>query len=139
MRFVVDASVAVKWVVVEDDHDLARALIAARHDLIAPDFLLLEVGNVLWKKVRRKEISADQAGVALEGIRVLFGEIVPGQPHIARALSLALELDHSVYDCLYVAVAEHEGAQLVTADDRLLECLAPSAHAGLATRLGAAS
>ena len=53
--FVVDASFAIKWVV--DEAHTTQALLLRRHRLIAPDLLIAECANVLWKKVRRGELT----------------------------------------------------------------------------------
>jgi len=118
MIFVVDASVAVKWLTAEPDHERARALRAEHDDLQAPDFVLVEVGNVLWKKVRRGEVTYAQAAAALTALPRLFDKLIPAEELTMRALQKAVELDHPVYDCLYLACAESIGAQVVTADAR---------------------
>ena len=58
---VVDSSVVVKWFVDEPLHAEARHIYKYQQDILAPEFVLVEVANVVWKKVRRKEIGADQA------------------------------------------------------------------------------
>ncbi len=58
MKLIVDASIAVKWLFAEPHSPEARQLLAPRIDLHAPDFILTEVANVIWKKARRKEIPA---------------------------------------------------------------------------------
>ncbi len=118
MTLVVDASVAVKWLVDETDHLNARALLARGEDLLAPDFVLVEVGNVLWKKLRRGEVTEPQAVSGLATLPRLYDRLLPADLLIARALGLATELQHPVYDCLYLACAESAGARLVTADAR---------------------
>jgi predicted nucleic acid-binding protein len=57
-RYVVDASVAVKWYLPEPESDAAGRLLDPEHDLIAPDLLFAEVGNALWKRWRRGEIGS---------------------------------------------------------------------------------
>lgn len=79
--------------------------------------------------------SAEQARAGFEGTRILLNEIVPSQPYFSRALSLALELDHAVYDCLYLAVAEAESARIVSADRRFLSRLAAGVYSNLAVTL----
>ncbi len=118
MTLVVDASVAVKWLVDETDHLSARALLAGGEDLLAPDFVLVEVGNVLWKKLRRGEVAEPQAVAGLATLPRLYDRLLPADLLIAHALGLAMELQHPVYDCLYLACAESAGARLVTADAR---------------------
>ena len=124
MSYVVDASVAVKWVVPELLSEQADRLLDSDDRLIAPDLLLVEAANALWKKRCRREISAFEAARALsilgEGALIVF----PAQPLLARALTFADRLDHPVYDCVYLALAERERATFVTADERLTTRLA---------------
>jgi len=113
---VVDASVALKWVLTEPDSDVAIAL--RNEELIAPDLWLAEAANGLWRHVRLREISTAQA---LQFLRDLIDAPVtsmPAEPHLPAALHLAIELRHPIYDCLYLALALHEGTHVVTADRR---------------------
>lgn len=119
MKVVVDASVAVKWLFTEEHSEAARQLLAPRIVLHAPDFLLIEAANVIWKKVRRKEIP--DARPYLEELARMSDAVVlrPSSELVQQAAALSLQLDHPVYDCIYLACAETEAAPLVTADDRL--------------------
>ena len=135
MKLVVDASVAIKWAVEENQHAAARALVTGGDELVAPDFIVFEVANILWKKARRGEISRQQAMVALPGIRSVFSRLVPAVVLADSALALAAELGHPVYDCLYLAAAQSESARIVTADRRFLKAVAGSAYTGLVTLL----
>ena len=119
MKLIVDASVAVKWMFTEEGSVESRQLLAHRIVLYAPDFILTEAANVLWKKARRKEIADPQP--YLEELARLPDVVVlcPSAVLVARASAIALEIAHPVYDCLYLACAEVEGAPLVTADGRL--------------------
>ena len=117
MKWVVDASVAAKWLAPEPDSSLAEALLD--DELIAPDLLFAEVGNILWKKQMRGEMDAAATQI---GARWLLQ--VPLQVHdsaslLADALDLALQLQHPAYDCFYLALARRVDAPLVTADRRL--------------------
>ena len=117
MKWVIDASVAAKWLAPEPDTPLAEALLA--DDLIAPDLLYAEVANILWKKQLRGEMDAATTQI---GARWLLQ--VPLQVHdsaglLADALALALQLQHPAYDCFYLALARRVDAPLVTADRRL--------------------
>ena len=119
MKLIVDASVAVKWLFTEDGSVESRQLLAHRIMLHAPDFILIEAANVIWKKVRRKEIADPQP--YLEELARLSDAVVlgPSADLVAHASAIALEIDHPVYDCLYLACAETERASLITADGRL--------------------
>lgn len=116
--WVIDASVAAKWLAPEPDSPLAAALLGDDGPLMVPDLLYAEVGNILWKKQLRGEMDA---AVAQVGARWLLH--VPLQVHdsaslLADALALALQLQHPAYDCFYLALARRAGVPLVTADRR---------------------
>ena len=119
MTLIVDASVAVKWLVEEPDHLAARNLLDRNEQLQAPDFVFIEAANVLWKKVFRRELAAEQAAESIDSLPRLFEVIVPSSLVLRRALQMAIEINHPVYDCLYLACAEHVNADLVTTDSRL--------------------
>ena len=129
MKLIVDASVAVKWLFTEEGTVEARQLLAHRIVLHAPDLILTEAANVIWKKARRKEIA--QAQPYFEELARLSSVVVlcPSADLVAHTLAIALEIDHPVYDCLYLACAEVEGAPLVTADGKL--CNAAQAYPGV--------
>jgi predicted nucleic acid-binding protein len=119
MSLIVDASVALKWFVEEAQSTQARALAAADEPLIAPDLVVAEVGNALWKKCRIGAITRAQAVNALDQLPKHFDELHLCPPLRLRAVALALDLNHPIYDCLYIALALRESASLVTANARL--------------------
>jgi predicted nucleic acid-binding protein len=116
--FVIDASVAVKWVV--DEAGTREALALRRHALAAPDLLIPECANILWKKVRRSELTADEAVLAARLLARADVELAPMRPYLEAATRIAVALDHPAYDCVYLALAEAEGLSFVTADEQLL-------------------
>lgn len=120
-EYVVDASVVIKWVVSEPETALALAL--RQHRLSAPDLLVAECANILWKKVRRNELTGDQAVFAARLLDRADIELVPARGLTEAATSLAVALDHPAYDCLYLSLSERSGRPLVTADTRLLKKL----------------
>ena len=121
MKLTVDASVVVKWFVQEPLFQQARLVLTHRHDLYAPEILLAEFANVIWKKARRGEIA--DPGPHFAELREL-GDIVALYriaELVDRAASISSDLDHPIYDCLYLACAEAAGSALVTADRRFAD------------------
>ena len=128
MRFVIDASVAVKLLVDEPDSDAARELAASGQELHAPRLMASEVANALWRKARAGQIERADAGAALALMTDLPLRWNDDETVSADAVRLALALDHPVYDCVYLALAHRIGATVVTADRRFADVLAPTEH-----------
>ena len=123
MTWVVDASIALKWVIPEALSDAATRLRDGEDEFLAPDLLLVEVANALWKKTTSGEISAREADVALDLVAQSGIDLHPTGPLLPRAMEVARRLAHPVYDCVYLALAEREHIALVTADQRLVRRL----------------
>ena len=121
MKLIVDASVAVKWLFAETHSHEARQLLAPRIVLHAPDFILTEVANVIWKKARRKEIPSPQPYIDELANMTDAVALEPSTELVIEAAVLAVHIDHPVYDCVYLACAEAAAAPLVTADERLAQ------------------
>jgi predicted nucleic acid-binding protein len=98
--------------------------------LLAPDFLSIEVANVLWKKARRGEMTARQAEDALTELTGGPLVMMPSEPLVVRAMRLAVELRHPVYDCIYLTLAREWSATLATADSTLRR-VAERIHVGV--------
>lgn len=133
---VVDASVALKWVLNEPGHLKARSLVGSAH-LLAPDFLILECANALWATARRKVISGPDAAIGLAKITAALVDLHPIATHVSAAQAIAFEIDRTVYDSIYIALALAQGAQVVTADEkfaRAVEC--HSVYRSFIRRLG---
>ncbi len=118
IRAVIDASVAIKWVVAEHGSAAALSLLDGP-ELIAPDLLMPECANILWKKVVRAEFSAEEARLAAELLQRAALELIPTRAVMADALQLAVDLNHPAYDCIYLALAIAQDCPFVTADERL--------------------
>ena len=135
MALVVDASVAVKWLVVEDGSDVARDLLDDGDDLHAPRLLVSEVANAVWRKVRLGQVDRRSAGQLIATM-----SDTPVQWHAdetvgADAIRLAITHDRPVYDFMYIALAQRLGTHVITADRRLANALENTDHGDLVVAL----
>lgn len=135
MRLVIDASVALKWALDEEGSAAATALIE-RDELLAPDLLLIECASALTVRVRRKLMTADGAIDALQTILATPKRLYASASLIELAHQLALEMEQTAYDCLYLALAISERVQLITDDRRFAHAVERHpAYAGFIRRL----
>jgi predicted nucleic acid-binding protein len=126
VSLVVDASVALKWYLLEEpDAERALAVVQDAAHLIAPDLVIAEVCNAAWRSARLGRISHAQMDEIASSLPGFFDGLVSAATLAPRAVAIASQLDHPVYDCLYVALAEAEQAALVTADAQLFDKCAP--------------
>jgi predicted nucleic acid-binding protein len=119
MPVVVDASVAVKWVLNEVGSAQANA-IREEEGLIAPSLIAVEIGSALWKAVRRGHVSRLNALAALQASLMPFSELAPNETLHEQALSLALDVSHPVHDCFYLALAQRDDSPIITADEGMI-------------------
>ena len=117
--FVVDASVVVKWFVPEIHSDAARRLLALPHEYVAPDLLFAETANTIWKKIRRKELTAEEGQELVADIGRIAVETVSCRALAEDAHALATATGRTVYDSMYIALAVRLNTRSITADDRL--------------------
>jgi predicted nucleic acid-binding protein len=127
MRYVLDSSVALKWVLPEADSAKALALRADSqkgiHELLAPDIIVAEVAHAIARAERRKILTPPEGTLRLADLLNTLPRVIPFLPLIPRAFTIASQTRSGAYDCVYVALAEREGCQLVTADDKLFNNL----------------
>lgn len=136
MIFVVDASVAIKWFVKESLHHESLLLLEDVDSLRAPDFLMVEVSNVAWKKHGRGELRFAQAQAIVDAISCRIPRLQPAIELIAHATDLAFAYSHPIYDCLYLACADDVGGVLITADRELCKTVSGTGFAPLVRHLG---
>jgi predicted nucleic acid-binding protein len=113
---VIDASVAIKWVVPEVGSEAASDLLG--RELWAPSFWLAEAASALFKKMRRGEITEEEARLRAQDLADAPIEPIALPILLPSAMRIATELGHSVYDCFYLAAALLRDTTLVTADHR---------------------
>lgn len=132
MRLVADANVALAWVLDLPWSDEANRLLDPEHGLLAPDVLWPEVTNALHRQVWAGRLSEAEALDRLEMLRAVPVETVATELLATEALRMSVALEHSAYDCFYLAFAMLEDAELATTDRRLA---AYAGRAGVRVRL----
>ena len=137
IRLVVDASVAVKWLVEEEGSDRADQLLKGHCALHAPRLLVSEVANAIWRKARAGEIGRGEAGMLVHAISEMPLYWYNDEGLGVDAVRLALAFDRPAYDCVYLALAHQIGAQVVTADARFATALAAAEYGGSVKLLSA--
>jgi predicted nucleic acid-binding protein len=115
--YVVDASVAVKWLVAEDGSVRALDFLQHAGRLIAPELVVVEVATALSRRERVGEIPPGQAQIDLETLPSYFDALLPAWPDARKALEISLVLKHPFSDCLYLALAMRLGHRFITADN----------------------
>jgi predicted nucleic acid-binding protein len=129
VRYVLDASVTVTRLLGEEHADSARQLVArprsGADQTIAPDFYLAECGHALFRAERRKLIAPGEARILLLTIDPDCPELHASEPLLRRAAAICSHLRKSFYDCLYMALAEREQIQFITADTKLVTAAQP--------------
>ena len=132
--FIVDTSVAARWVIGSDDpvlsDEVSIALTLLPRRLVAPDLLMAEFANVMWKKVRAQEIGSAQAREAVAVLPDIV-ELIPTAGLADRAMDISLRLDHPAYDCFFLAAAQMLETIVISADRKLVRRCADTAFSGL--------
>ena len=131
---VIDASVLIKLYIDEIGSPEAELAVKAADKVLAPDLLLAETANILWKYVGREKLPPEDAHQILADILQMPVRITPSQDLIEPALRIAIETNRTVYDSLYIALAVQTSTVLLTADERLVHAIARTKfadHVGL--------
>lgn len=125
MKYVLDASVGMKWILPEADSDRAMALQddfeKNVHELLAPDTFPVEIAHGLTRAERRGTIQPAKSATVFSWFLMTLPEIQASLPLLPRAYDLSSQARIGVFDCLYVALAEREQCEIVTADVRLAQ------------------
>lgn len=119
MIIVIDASVALKWLVAEQDSDLALPWLESDHVLAAPSHVVGEVGEILCRRARKHLIDREQ----VEGAFTFFRRnvlLIPLPDLLGLAAEISIATGVAFYDALYVAASDRHRTYVVTADLRLI-------------------
>ncbi len=120
---VLDASIAVKWLIPESDTEQALALLRRHTRWLAPRLLLVEVVSAMRRRVQESSLGTEEASTNLTAVLAAVRQgvvlLADDEELVLAALALSLSLAHRVPDCLYLALAQREGAPLATADAKL--------------------
>ena len=122
-RYVIDASVAVKWLVPEIHAERSMRLLKENHGLMAPDLVFAEIGNVLLKKSRMGEIETEAALEMLTDFKGIPLQIYKTDALLEFAWDIAGTYNRSFYDSLYIALSMKTACRMVTADLKLFNSL----------------
>ena len=124
---VMDSSVAIKWFVTEPYSTESRKILdgykAGDINLLAPDLINAEVGNIIWKKHHVQDLSAEDAQEIIETFQSVTIEFTPSAVLMDEAYRLAIAHERTVYDMMYVALSKREKCRFVTADERLVNAI----------------
>jgi predicted nucleic acid-binding protein len=129
MKYVIDTSVAFKWAIAETDSDKAISLRDdfqnGIHQLLAPDLFPTEIANSLLVAERRSRIQPGDWPIFFNDIMRYCPGLHAATPNLVRSYEIAAFIQASIYDSLYVALAESESCEFVTADDKLFRKAQP--------------
>ena len=129
--YVVDASVAVKWLVAEPLSEESATLLDSGATLLAPDLLFAEATSALAVKHRHGEMNREELAEAVDLLRVApVATPLSMRQLAASSARLAVDLGHPVYDCFYLALAIHEDYPVVTADTRFYDKISRHPYLG---------
>jgi predicted nucleic acid-binding protein len=127
---VLDSSLALKWVMPEPDSHKAIRMrdeyCNGIHELVSPDIFPTEIANALASAERQGRIQKGQAAIFLNDVLSAAPIIFQSPPLLIRAIEISIATKQAVYDCLYLALAERENCEMITADDAFARRLRPS-------------
>jgi predicted nucleic acid-binding protein len=128
---VLDANIAVKLVCAEPGDRETLDRLQSEDDLLAPEWMLIEAGHAIRRKSLLGEFDRPEAERKLEAIPVFFEVIHPDRPFVKTAMALSFDLDHWIYDCLYLACALQHDARLLTADRKFWNAAKRAGHGNI--------
>lgn len=128
MRIVIDASVLIKWYLPEIHSQEAELLVNDRFEIHAPELLVTEFGNILWKKCKLGELSADESLIVAD--QMLTDNItLHAHPSLLQdSLRQANATGQTVHDWTYLTLALALGAAFLTADIKFFLAIRQTRH-----------
>lgn len=123
MKYVVDASVAVKWYLPESYADEAIRLLEGDHDLHVPELILPEFSSIIWKKVRRGQVVESEGKTTVDAFQGLRWTVHSHKETLTSAYTGAISTGQTVYDWTYLALALSLSCEFVTADEKFYKAL----------------
>jgi len=127
MKYILDSNIALKWLLEEELSDKARSLRyefnQGTHDFLSPDVFLVEAAHALTRAQRQGRITATEVESFMGDLLTSLPRFSPYTPLLPRAIEISIRARIGVYDCLYVALAEREECELLTADGKLIKNL----------------
>lgn len=124
---VADASVAIKWYVTEIYTAEAEKLLDGSYEIHAPELILPEFGSIIWKKLRRGDLTAKEAPQIIDVFSKQTITFHSHQPLLKSAFAGAQLSGQTVYDWSYLALAISLSCEFVTADERFYKALEKTA------------
>lgn len=124
MSFVIDCSVAAKWLFLEEGSSKAEDVLAALSFFFVPDLFIVEIDAVISKKVRKREITSKKAFQKIEERKSLPYKLLSYNSISKLALEISVSLPITLYDATYVVAAIERNAIVYTADQRLVNGIA---------------
>lgn len=136
-KWVIDASVAIKWVLPEIYSDRALSLLDRELDeFLVPDFFFSEITNTLWKRTQRGELTLEAAVEKLSAIKQVEFAVCSSFELASGALATAVQIQQAVYDCVYLTLAINNRCQMITADERFINALGQNSNIDCVVWLG---
>lgn len=117
---VIDACVAIKWFLPEENYKKAGEILSSQNRLLAPDLFQIEMDSIISKKVRQRLIETDDAYRIYEEIRNFPIQTIPYSLICKLALDLSVALPITQYDACYLAVAIEYDEKVISADMRFV-------------------
>jgi len=139
MKYVVDANVGLKMVLPEADSakaiELQERFRRGECRLLAPDFFPVEIGHALTRAERKRIIPIGQSAALFDSIVDPCPELHPSMPLVSRAIEMSSQSRASVFDCLYLLLAEAEDCAFVTSDRKIVSAFPDESRIVELTRL----